>query len=717
MSGDTGGAGSVKGDPELVRRVMSYLREEAGHPMKPGELARGLDVADRDYDAFLATLEELQETGMIYRQRKGRFAVPEKLNLVIGPLSVTRGGDGFVGTGPDQEDVFIPERHLGTAVAEDVVVARIEKRPSGKNPEGRIIKVFRRAWSQVVGIYHRKRSYGFVVPQEPDLHCDFFIPPGKEAEAEDGQMVVVEVVDWGDEGPSPVGRVAEVLGWPDEAGVDVLSIIHGHGLPLEFPDEIEEAARQVSERGIREEDLQGREDFRDRLVFTIDPPDAKDFDDALSVERLEDGGFRVGVHIADVSHYVPEGSALDREARERATSVYLVDRVVPMLPEELSGNLCSLRPEEERLAMSVVFTMDEDGRVEAYRFARTVIRSDRRLTYDEAHDLAHGNADGPEELVEAIRILLELSKGIRRRREDRGSIDFDLPESRVVLNTAGEPTDIQRVLRLDTHRMIEDLMIQANEAVAQAAEEEEYPSLFRIHEEPAEDKVENLRELAATFGHTLPSRRIRPKDLAELVDAMDGTPQEQLISTATLRSMKKAIYSVENRGHFGLASPAYTHFTSPIRRYPDLLVHRQLERWVLEEDEREESPERRREELAAMAEHCSERERRAVEAERDSVDLKKIEFMERHVNDEFQGTISGVTAFGFFVLLDEYHVEGLVHVSTLEDDYYVFFEDQHALIGQRKRRKFQLGNRVRVQVTRVDREARQIDFELKGGGA
>jgi ribonuclease R len=698
--------------PPIDQRILSHLREDANRPLKADELAERLDVAEADRADFDATLQELEEQGLVIRQRKGRYAVPERINLAVGRLQVTRGGDGFVNTDTGEDDVFIPERHLGTAVEGDVVVARVEHRPSGRNPQGRVIRVLTRAWNQVVGTYHRKRNYGFVRAEEPEIRMDLFVPPDFEGEAEDGDVVVLEVLEWGDEEPNPVGRVAEVLGRPGDPGVDVLSILHGHGLPLEFPPAVLEDAERTADWGVQPEDMEGREDFRDQLTFTIDPPDAEDHDDALSIRRLSDGEFEVGVHIADVGFYVRPGSELDREALERGTSVYLVDRVVPMLPHALSSDLCSLVPNEDRLTMSVVFRMDGSGGVRDSRIVKGVIRSDRRLSYDQANDLAEGDGDGGTgagEVAAAVRRLMKVSRGIRRRREDRGSIDFDLPESRVVLNAAGEPTDIQRVMRLPTHRLIEDLMILANETVARKALEEEVPILFRVHEEPDEEKMQQLRELAANFGHHLPTRKVTPKDLARMVEAMEDTPQEQLINTATLRSMQKAVYSPENVGHFGLASQAYAHFTSPIRRYPDLVVHRQMGEWI-------EDPASAREmdadELDPIAAHCSDRERVAQEAERDSVDLKKIEFMERHVSEEFDGTIAGVTAFGFFVLLDEYHVEGLVHVSTLTDDYYVFLEEQHALLGQRKRRKFQLGDRVKVQVARVDREAREIDFEL-----
>ncbi len=697
---------------KLETRILHHLRERSARPLKAKELSRELGIETDAYREFREVLKGLEEQGLIYRQRKGRYAVPEKINLVIGRLQITRGGDGFVLVEREgEEDVFIPERHLGSAVEGDVVVARIESRPAHRNPRGRILRVHERAWKQIVGTYRAKKNYGFVGTREPDLRKDVFVPPDAQGEAGDGDVVVVEIDDWGEEEPSPVGHVVRVLGAPDAPGVDILAIVHGHQLPLDFPPEVQMEAEDVAARGLGKGDLEGREDLRDVLTLTIDPPDARDHDDALSVRLLDEDLLEVGVHIADVSHYVRPGTRLDEEALERGTSVYLVDRVVPMLPHELSSDLCSLVPGKDRLAVSLLFTLRKPARVSGARLVRSVIRSDHRLAYDEAQAIMDGERDAGPEVAQALDWLRSVSRSLRSARAERGSIDFDLPESRVVLNAAGEPTDIERVLRLEAHRLIEDFMILANETVAELALREEVPLLFRVHESPDEEKMNRLRELASTFGFHLPARPAEPRDLARLVEAMEGTPQEQLISTATLRSMKQARYAADNLGHFGLASRAYAHFTSPIRRYPDLVVHRQLGRW-LEEPTSARALDAER--LSEIARHCSERERRAVEAERDSVDLKKIEFMERHLGGEFEGTISGVTAFGLFVLLDEFHVDGLVHVSTLEDDYYVYVEEQHALLGQRRRRRFQLGDRLRVQVARVDREARQIDFELLG---
>jgi ribonuclease R len=682
------------------------------------ELARALQIDGARLPALRELLGRLEEQGLVYRHRKGAYATPDRLGLAVGRLQVIRSGDAFVVTGPSEPDVFIRSHHRKSAVEGDRVVARIERRRR-RNPEGRVIRVLERAFQQIVGVYHRRKAYGVVVPQEPRLSIELFVPADLTADASDGDLVLVEIVDWGEKEPSPVSRVKQVLGRPDDPGVDVLAILLGHQLPLEFPAEVEDAAELVARRGISDADLDGRTDLRDRLVFTIDPADAKDHDDALSIHPMHNGRFEVGVHIADVSFYVEEGSTLDSEARERGTSVYLVDRVVPMLPHALSSGLCSLVPDEDRLTLSVLYDVDGSGNVGGSRIVRSVIRSAHRLSYDDAQALLDGDRHPePEsaELVDALHRLRNVSRRLRAARKARGSIDFDLPEARVVLGASGEPEDVQRVLRLESHLLVEDLMIQANETVAELAQEAGLPSIYRVHEPPTEPGVEGLRDLAATFGHQLPAGSLKPSAIAALLDAMRGRPQEQLVSTVALRSMQQARYATENLGHFGLASTAYLHFTSPIRRYPDLVVHRETVRW-LEAGSRQPGvaaaasrtdPER----LALIADHASERERRAMAAERDSVDLKKIQFMERHLGDEFAGTISGVTRFGLFVLLDDYHVDGLIHVSTLRDDYFRFVESRHALVGRRSRRQLTLGDPVRVQVVRVDRERRRIDFEL-----
>ncbi|HSH46610.1 MAG TPA: ribonuclease R [Longimicrobiales bacterium] len=691
-----------------AEHVIRYLQTEATHPLKAKELSRGLDVDQDDYAEFKELLGRLVDEGLLYRVKNQRYALPRKINLVVGRLQTIRSGAGFVN--PEEgDDVFIPSNRLDSALDGDRVVARVERKRRGDRPEGSVIKVLERARSTIVGVYHPAKNFGFVAPEDQKITRDVFIPPGRDGGAKDGDVVVVRVTAWGDAKRGPAGEVEEVLGRFGDPGVDVLAVAHGHELPLEFPPEVEAEARRLNERGVQPEDLADRLDLRGQLVFTIDPEEAKDHDDALSIRRGEDGLWEVGIHIADVSEYVVEGGVIDQEAFLRGTSVYMVDRVVPMLPETLSADLCSLRPHEDRAAVSLIVHLDDEAEVRRHTVARTVIRSAHKLSYEDAQAILDGGAAPSDEVREALNGLLKLSRKLRGRRQERGSIDFDLPEARVVLNTRGEPTDIQRVLRMETHKIVEDFMILANEVVDRDAMGRKLPFLHRVHEAPDGDRIENLRTFLATLGVRIPEKP-SPKDLQAALNKFDGRPEESLVSTIVLRSMKRAMYSEKSLGHFGLATDHYTHFTSPIRRYSDLVVHRILTRAIVDGDRIPESM--RTETLPAVARRASDRERVAVDAERDSVDLKKVEFMQRHEQDEFEGTVSGVTSFGLFVLLDRFFVEGLVHVSSLNDDYYVFLEEQFALVGENQKRRFRLGDRVRVRVDGVDLENRKIDFAL-----
>lgn len=700
--------------PIPAETIIEYLRETAGRPLKAKELAKGLGISTSDYADFKAKLAELERQGLLYRARSQRYAAPERINLIVGRLQTIRGGAGFVipedadGAG----DLYIPAQSMDSAVDGDRVVARVEYRRRGQRQEGSIIKVLERARESLVGIYHPEENFGFVVPEDRKLTRNIFIPPGGEGGAERGDLVVVRITHWGNHHLGPTGDIEKVLGKATDPGVDVLGIIYGHGLPLDFPESVIEEAEAIRERGLLPEELEGRVDLRELHVVTIDPADAKDHDDALSIEVLEDGARRVGIHIADISHYVREGSALDAEALRRGTSIYLVDRVVPMLPEAISADLGSIRPDEDRLAVSLLLEIDTEKRVRRHELVRSVIRSRHRVSYEEAQGVIDGTGSIDPVTDEAIRELVAISRSLREARAARGSLDFDLPEARVILNTEGEPTDIQQVLRFESHRLIEDFMLLANETIAAEAIRRKIPMIYRVHEAPDLEKIEQLRDFVATFGHRLSQRaEPTPKDLQRLLERVKGRSEENLVSTVVLRSMKQARYSPENLGHFGLAAKSYLHFTSPIRRYPDLIAHRISTRILIDG----EAPDQawNEEYLSTVARIASERERVAVEAERDSVALKKVEFMEERLGEVFDGTISGVTAFGFFVLLDDYFVEGLVHVSWLTDDYYLYIEEQFALVGERTRRRFQLGDRVRVQVTSVDREERRIDFQLE----
>lgn len=697
--------------PVSPERIIDFLREEAGRPLKPIELATELEIPEAQIDDFTKLLAELEQQGLLYRNKQQRYAVPTKINLVVGTLQTIRSGAGFVVPEEGDQDLYIAREGLRSAVNGDRVIARVEKRKRGGKMEGRVVRVLERARQTVVGVYHPTKNFGFVVPEDLTLPNDVFVPPGQEGEATEGDVVVVRIEDWGDQHRGPAGQVEKVLGKMGEPGVDVLAVLYGHELPVEFPQEVVDAAEQMRQRGITEADVAGREDLRNELIFTIDPVDAKDHDDALSCKQIDDNLWEVGVHIADVSYYVTEGSIIDAEALRRGTSIYMVDRTIPMLPDPLSSDLCSLKADVDRLAMSVMVRMDGQGNIVAHKLVRTVMRSRHKLAYEQAQAVINGAASIDAETDQAIHQLVKLSRVLREKREVRGSLDFDLPEARVVLNQEGEPTDIQKVDRLESHRLIEDFMLLANEVIARKGARNKLPFLYRVHEPPDQERLGKLQMFAGTFGYQVTTGgKVTPKDLQRLLERVKGKPEERLISTVVLRSMRQARYSHENLGHFGLAAKFYTHFTSPIRRYPDLIVHRVCAHAFLNEENVRQAMNATQ--LPEVARVASTRERVAVDAERDSIEMKKVEFMQRHVGDVFTASVSSVTAFGFFVLLDEYFVEGLVHISSLEDDYYQFVEEQYSLVGERTRRRFRLGDRVKVLVARVDLEERKIDFVL-----
>ncbi len=693
--------------PEL-HRIRSVLEQSSRGPLKPKEIARELDLPKQDYRDFKDLLRELEKKGGLYRVKGNRYAVPEKINLVVGRLRVTKKGDAFVRSDRDRtQEVFVPASGHGSAMDGDQVAARIESRPRGRAPVGTVVKVLERGRPTVVGVYHKNESFGFVKPLDNRVFRDVLIPEGMEGEAEDGEVVVVRISQYGDRRLNASGAVDRILGPIEHPGVDVLAILHGHGLPDHFPEEVERAAVEAAERI---DEPGQREDRRDLHVLAIDPADAKDHDDALSVMQVGDGLWEVGIHIADVCHFVEEGSALDLEALQRGTSVYLVDQVVPMLPHRLSSDLCSLKEGEDRFALSLFLTLDDDGRLRDHRFERSWIRCRHALDYETVQDVLTGGPGVDPETDEALRALNRLAGELRKKRRERGSLEFDLPEARVVLDEEGVPVDIRKRTQLDSHRLIEDFMILANEVVARECEKSRLPIPYRIHEPPSEDRTEELRKFLASIGHTLPRGKVHPKGLQAILDRTEDRPEASLVSRVILKSMTRARYDPKNVGHFGLASRAYTHFTSPIRRYPDLQLHRVVSRVLVDG---ESVPDRwTGEGLEEVCTRSSERERLAQQAEWDSVAMKKIEFITQHLGEDFSGTISGVTAFGFFVLLDRFFVEGLVHVRTLGDDYYAFLPESYSLVGERNRRRFRLGDPVKVRVVRANKEEREIDFLL-----
>jgi len=595
------------------------------------------------------------------------------------------------------------------------VVARIHSQTAGLRREGEIIRIVRRANLQLVGTFETSKHFGFVVPDDARLNQDIFIPKDDWNGAKSGARVTVEITKWPDKKRSAEGIIVEILGYKGDPGLEIVAIIKNHQLPLQFPPEVEQAAAGV-EQTIQEHEIAGRRDLRAVPMVTIDSEDARDLDDAVDVQRLPNGRYRLGVHIADVSHYVQENSLLDQEARQRGTSVYLVDRVLPMLPPRLSNGICSLNAGEDRLAMSIQMEIDPRGRVLQYEIFPSVIRVATRLSYNIVRQILVDRNEALREEYRDLVLQIEEMEGLchvlRQRRMSRGAIDFDFPELKVKLDAQGRPLAILKRVRTISESIIEEFMLVANETVAEHMHGLGVPFVFRVHEEPAQEKMVKLNNLLNTFGQRIGATDdVQPMALQKILTRIAGRPEERIISTVMLRSLKQAKYQPDNVGHFGLAATYYTHFTSPIRRYPDLIVHR-LIRETLQKGGI--SP-KRREKLAALLPeitlHSSQQERAAAEAERDTVNLKLVEYMAQFINDEFDGVVSGVTAFGLFVELEN-GVEGLVHVSSMDDDYYHYLEDQYALVGERTRKTYRLGDDIKVILMKVNTEERTIDFAL-----
>jgi ribonuclease R len=698
----------------LRDRVLALL-EDGGRPVSVRELVRRLALEAGERRELKSELRRLVQQGAVVATRGARFGLPARMNLVVGRLTCNPGGYGFVAPERRREgqpDVYVAAVNLKEALHGDRVVVRVE-RTTPKGPEGRIIRVLERGLARIVGRYESDgRIGGRVVPFDKRVLHELFVPAGDAAGAEAGQMVLAEIARPPTATRNPIGRVLEVLGRLDEPGVDLKVVMAKFALPDAFPPEaLAEAARVAPEVG---GDLAGRSDFRSWTTVTVDPETARDHDDAISLERLPGGRWRLGVHIADVAHYVPEGSALDQEAYLRGTSVYFPDRVVPMLPHELSSGICSLVEGRDRLTQSVVLELDADGRVSRSEFHDGVIRSAARMTYQQVQAIVDGDAELRRRFAPLLTLFLdmdELARRMRSRRYERGSLDLDLPEPKLVLGPDGEMTGIVAAERLDSMRAIEEFMLAANEAVAERLSQAGMPALYRVHETPDPERVEEFAELLASFGYRLPPNldEVRPEDFQRVLRQIEGRPEEKLISFLLLRTMKLARYHEQNLGHFGLATGMYAHFTSPIRRYPDLVVHRALRALRRGAPAGAGGPGER---LPEMAEHLSAMERRADEAERELVEWKKVRFMADKLGESYAGYVIGVQAYGLFVELTEIYVQGLVHVSSMADDYYRFDEKAHRLKGENTGKAYRLGDKVEVQVVRVDLERRQIDLAL-----
>ncbi len=701
----------------LRDRVLSLL-VESGKPVGVREMVRRLGLDAEVRRELKGVLRAMIADGEVVNVRGARVGLPSRMNLVVGRLTCNPGGFGFVvpeKKAPREADIYVSAVNMKEALHGDRVVARIE-RTTSKGAEGRIIRVLERATQRIVGRFESDGKFGgHVIPFDRRVLHELFIPEGESGDAQPGQMVLVEITRPPTATRNPAGRVLAVLGRLEDQGVDLKVIMAKYGLPDVFPPDVEaEAARVPTD--VRPADIAGRTDFRPWDTVTVDPETARDHDDAISLDRLDEGGWRLAVHIADVAHYVRPGSLLDQEAYLRGTSVYFPDRVVPMLPHALSSNICSLVEAQERLTQTVVLDLDARGVVRKTTFHDGVIKSRAKMSYQQVQQIVDGDPELRARFAPLIPLferMDELAKLMRKRRYERGSLDFDLPEPKLVLDAAGEMTAIVASERLDSMRVIEEFMLAANEAVAARLSDAGMPALYRIHEQPDPERVEEFADLVASFGYRVPQdlEGIRPQDFQLILRQIAGKPEEKLISYLLLRTMKLARYHEENLGHFGLATDMYAHFTSPIRRYPDLVVHRAL-RALREKKGPDALLAELPADLAEMGQHLSDMERRATDAERELIEWKKVRFMADKLGEIFKGYVTGVQAFGLFVELDEVYVQGLVHVSSMTDDYYQFNEKAHTLKGENTDKAYRLGDRVEVQVVKVDLEQRKIDFAL-----
>ena len=693
-----------------VQQLLELMKEE-DRPLLLREILRRLGLEKEQRQKARECLRDLADEGKVVRIRGNRYGLPSKMNLIVGRVKAHPDGYGFVIPETEgEEDIFISSRNLKEAMHGDRVVARIESiRKKGK--EGSVIRILERKTRKVVGKFMRAKNYSYIIPEDERILQEVFIPEGETKKARPNQIVVAEITQYPTERARPEGRITHILGYPDDPEVEPQIIIHKYDLPYRFTSAALKEAQNLPPASSSHE-TKGRIDLRGIPTFTIDGENARDFDDAVSIERERDGGVKLYVSISDVSHYVREETTLDNEAYLRGTSVYFPDRAIPMFPTELSNEVCCLHPRVDRLTLTAELRYDENGERRGVQFYPSVIRSNERLTYTLVRKIL---VDGDSELkrkfkhlLPSLELMADLCQKLRRRRTERGAIDFDLPEPEVILNLQGEAEDIIRAERNLAHQIIEEFMIAANEAVAHFMEEKGFPFIYRIHEPPKKEAIDEFRRFISHLGYKMKKDSDHsPKEFQRVLSDIRGRPEERVVNQILLRSMKWAKYSAKNLGHFGLASDGYTHFTSPIRRYPDLIVHRLLKRVLSKKDVK--IPE---ELLANKADHLSERERVAMEAEREILNRYRVRFMKDKTGEEFEGIISGVAAFGFFVELKDIFVDGLVRMTSLHDDYYQYHEKRYCLVGERTHKTFRIGDEVRVRVDRVDVERRHIDFGL-----
>lgn len=694
--------------------IYEFICDEFYVPMKLKELAILLQVPKDQRNELKKVLDSLEAEGKVHVSSKGKYSKGEAKRLV-GTFTSHARGFGFVTIEGEAEDIFISEDDMNGAFHNDQVEVVIKAAPAGKRKEGKITKVLSHGTTTLVGYFEKSKNFGFVRPDNQRFVKDIFIPLERSKGAVTGHKVVVELTKYGGDNKKPEGKVIEIIGHVNDPGTDIMSIVKGYDLPTSFPEKVLNQAERVA-KDVSEADMAGRMDLRDWQMVTIDGEDAKDLDDAISISK-DGNNYILGVHIADVTNYVQENSALDREAVKRGTSVYLVDRVIPMLPHTLSNGICSLNAGVDRLALSCIMTINEKGAVIDHTIAETVVRIDERMSYTSVKKILEEKDEAEttryKELVPMFELMAELSGILREKRRQRGSIDFDFPETKMILDENGRPIDIKPYDRNVATKIIEDFMLLANETVAEDYFWQEIPFVYRTHESPDEDKVKKLATFINNFGHSLhiSNKEVRPKEIQKLLAKVEGTAEEALISRLALRSMKQAKYTPENTGHFGLAASYYCHFTSPIRRYPDLQIHR-----IIKENLRGRMNDDRRAHydaiLTEVAKKSSERERLAEEAERETIKLKKVEYMAERIGEVFEGVISSITKWGVYVELPN-TIEGLIHVTNMYDDHYNYIEDTYEMVGEHTGRTYKLGQTVEVRVIGANRLERTIDFEFE----
>ncbi len=702
---------------QLKQQILRILSAPKYRPLDKTELAKALGRKSGERMNLNEILRELERDGEIARIRKNRYVLPSEADLVTGLLHVHQAGFAFLSqeNKPGEQDLFIAAQNTGTAMHGDRVVARITRdeqyaraKGGSARPEGRIIRILERAHDTIVGTLQHSKNFFYVVPDDPRIVQNIYVSePNKKPVARIGDKVVVRFDAWESRHVNPEGEIVEVLGPSGAPGIDMLSIIRKYHLPLEFPRAVMDEAEHIPET-VDASLSDGREDLRDQFIVTIDPDDARDFDDAINVERVEGGGWKLGVHIADVAAYVAPGSALDKEALKRGNSVYLPDRVIPMLPERLSNGVCSLRPDVDRLAHSVFIQFSRDGRTRGCRFARTVIRSAKRLTYREAYAILQ--APPKDKLGERLHVAWELASLLRKLRFEQGSLDLDFPEVKVRLDGEGKPIQLERIENDESHQLIEEFMLAANEAVARELKNRLIPTVYRVHENPEPDKLAEYRELVLSYNYKAGDLTQR-RELQRLLASFRGKPEEQALKIGLLKSLKRARYAPQPLGHYGLSKNNYTHFTSPIRRYADLVVHRALADLSAKKRVRIEAGQ-----IASIAEHISTTERTAAEAEIDAVKMKKLEFFQRQLDAKdpqiFRASVLEIKNFGLIVELPDVLLTGMIHISALTDDFYVYNAPQRQLVGRQSRRRFSIGDELKVYVARVDVFKRQVDFAI-----